>query len=105
MEKEQFMPRTEHLEGSFGGTKPDMKSWDEVRGLLARYEAFEAENRVEQWERLGVVVQEKLDGLNVSVYFQSEHQPVLNWRSSSTNRTCTSPPPPSSLPSHLISSL
>jgi hypothetical protein len=70
------------LEDSFGGTKPDMRTLAEVGGLLARFEQYEAENRVEQWERLNVLVQEKLDGLGVSIFFKEQHQPVLNYRPS-----------------------
>lgn len=70
------------MEGSFGGTKPDMRSLTEVGGLVARFEQYEAENRVEQWERLNVLVQEKLDGLGVSIFFKEQHQPVLNYRPS-----------------------
>ncbi len=78
MQWAHFHPRAEHLEGSYGAKAPDMVKLATVGGMLEQYEAFEEQNRVERWERLCVVVQELLDGLNVCVFFQSETMPIIH---------------------------
>lgn len=82
-------PRTPHLAGSAVVDDDEVVDEAALRYLL---EDSAGAATSDKDEGLTVVVQEKMDGTNVSVYFEDEWQPVLQKRSGiiSSGTACVS---------------